>query len=422
LNLRRLILYKTGSGLILIAVIILGAMSIIAPVDVEGSEFRFQPSMTLSEEYNDNVFLTTENRSADYITAIAPSLSMVYLAPKWDWNVSYNYNLNYYARRTRSDDTSQSLSLLNKNRIISDVLFLDLSDRYSRVSLDVLRDFTQESNFVNQSDMNYLTINPYLVVKPLSKMTVTTGYIYTDTWYKDPIAIGRTDQVSYVDIRQDISPRSALLAGARHTLDINAVEGYTEDDLYLGLYHDFGEDSVVTAKVGKTWTDFEITGRTTAVFWEGTITQKWPTVTVTYETGVRLIPDPLLNLRREDRYLVTISKDFERTSLMVSGGLIEYREAHHNNLENTSYRLTGVLSHAITTKSRMLLNLNTERLDDNQAGTSTERYLAGVRLEHQATEKLTLALDYRYANAYSPDISSVNYFNNRFLVELRMVF
>jgi hypothetical protein len=422
LNLRTLIIYKTGSILISIAVIILGAMTIIAPADVEGAEFRFQPGITLSEEYNDNVFLTTENRSDDYITAIAPSLSIVYLAPSWDWNVSYNYNLNYYAKKTRSDDSSQSLNLANKNRIISDVLFLDLSDRYSRVSLDVLRDYTQESNFVNQSDMNSLTINPYLVVTPLSRMTVTTGYIFTDTWYKDPLAIGRTDQVSYVDIRQDITPRSALLAGARHTLDINAVEGYTEDDLYLGLYHDFGGDSVVTAKAGKTWSDFEITGRTTAVFWEGTITQRWPTVTVTYETGVRLIPDPLLNLRREDRYLVTISKDFERTSLMVSGGLIEYREAHHNNLENTSYRLTGVLSHALTEKSRILLNLTTDRLDDNQAGTSTERYLADVRLEHQATEKLTLALDYRYTNAYSPDISSVNYFNNRFLVELRMVF
>jgi hypothetical protein len=393
-----------------------------APADVAGSEFRIQPGFAMSEEYNDNVLLTAGSKYDDYITRTAPSLSAVYRAPNWEWDVDYNFNYLYYAKRTTQNDSSYTLNFVNKNKIIENVLFLDVRDQYSRVSLDVTRDYTKESNFVNQSDMNLLTINPYFVLKPLSQMSLTTGYIYMDTWYKDPLAIDRTDHIGYADVRQEISPRSAMIAGVRHTLDINTVEGFTQDDLYLGQYYEYAENSTVTFKAGNTWFNFEGKGRVSQVFWEATITQRYPTVTVTYETGLRFIPDPLLNLRREDRYLATIRKDVERTSLVVSGGYIEYREAEHNNLENTSYRLTGTISHNFTTKSKLTLDLAAERLDDNQAGTSIETYRTGVRVEYLAQEMLTLALDYRYTNVYSPDNYSATYDNNRFMVELRKVF
>jgi len=413
---------KAGKALILITAIVLGAVSIGAPAYVEGSEFRIQPSILLSEEYNDNVLLTATGKSDDYITSTAPSLSLVYLAPKWDWNIDYTFNYRYYAKRTIDNRSSQTLTLSNTNRIAADVLFLEVRDQYSRVSLDVMRDFTQESNFVQQSDRNLFTINPYAVLKPLSKMTVTTGYTYMNTWYKDPLAVDRIDHIGYADVRQAISPRSALLAGIKHILHITTFVNYTQDDLYLGLYHEFSGNSSVTCKAGNSWSDFESTGRSTQVFWDATITQRFPTVAVTYETGLSFVTDPLGNRRREDRYLATVRKDVERSSLVVSGGLIEYREAIHKNLENTIYRLTGAFNHNITTKSMLTLDLTAERLDDNRTGASTERYLTGARFEYLAQDQLTLAINYRYTNVYSPDIAFGTYDNNRLIVELRKLF
>jgi opacity protein-like surface antigen len=145
-------------------------------------------------------------------------------------------------------------------------------------------------------------------------------------------------------------------------------------------------------------------------------------MTVTYETGLRFIPDPYLVLRREDRYLATLRKDVERTSLMLSGGLIEYRDVKYKHLQNTDFRLSGTISHAITTKSKMTLSLTADRLDDNQAGTSTERYLTGVRFEHMPTENITLSLDYRYTNVYSQYNYLETYDNNRFTVGFRKLF
>jgi uncharacterized protein (PEP-CTERM system associated) len=228
------VISKTRCAIISIAAIILGALPILVPLDVEGSEVRITPGIILSEEYNDNVFLATKNRSDDYITGIAPSLSLFYSAPNWDLDAAYNYNYRVFAKKTIRNESYQSLNLTNKNRIISGFFFLDVKDQYQRVSLDVIRDYTQESNFVNQTDMNQLIINPYFVLKPSSRMTVTTGYIYMDTWYKDPLAIKRKDHIGYADVTQDISLRSAIVAGVRYTSDINTVEGYTQNDLYLG--------------------------------------------------------------------------------------------------------------------------------------------------------------------------------------------
>ena len=67
------------------------------------------------------------------------------------------------------------------------------------------------------------------------------------------------------------------------------------------------------------------------------------------------------------------------------------------------------MSHAITTKSKIILDLGAERLKDYLVYTKVDRYLTGVRFEHLAAENLTLALDYRYTNVYSSDVYSDNY-------------
>lgn len=408
-----------------ILVFVLSAVSVLFPGVIEGSEFRAHTRVVLSEEYNDNVLLATKETDDDYITRVAPSLSLVYRAATWDWNLSYDYQYRYYARATLDDESTHALDLTNSSRIIKGYLFLDVKDHYKRVSLDVLRDYTQESNYVNQSDMNLLTVNPYLVVAPSSQMTVTAGYIFRDTWYKDPVAIDRTDHIGYVDLRRDLSPRTAMTAGIRHTLDLTATENYTQDDLSLGINHEYADNSTLTVKAGNSWFAFEKPGRTektSQVFWEAVLNQRFPTVTVIYETGLRYIQDPLQSQRREDRYLVTIRKDVERNSIVLSGGLMEYRNAENKHLETTRYRVMASVRHALTTRSQINLDVAAERLRDYPSGTFEERYLTGARFEQLVMEELTLALDYRFTNVYSPEVYSNNYVNNRYTVELRKVF
>ena len=413
---------RTGNALIYFMVVILCALSTMAPDHVAGAEFRVQTGIALSEEYNDNIFLVPEKMEYDYIARISPSINIIYNVPFWDWKVDYHYDYLHYDRHHITQDQTHTLNFANHTRIIDEYIFLDIRDNYARVSLDPTRDYTQESTFVNQTDRNTLTVNPYFIVRPTSQMTVTTGYSYSNIWYKDPTAIDQTEDIVYTGLQQDLSQRSHMTAGIIHTQNRNSVQDYTQDEVYLGQTYEYIENSTLSIRIGNSWFDFKGAGKTSQVYWDANFKHRYSTMTVTYETGMRFIPDPSLIVRREDRYLATVSKDVERTSLLVSGGLLEYRNITNKHLESSSYQVNGSMSHAITTKSKIILNLGAERLKDYLVYTTTDIYLTGVRFEHLAAENLTLALDYRYTNVYSPDVYSSNYVNNRFLVEIRMAF
>jgi uncharacterized protein (PEP-CTERM system associated) len=112
----------------------------------------------------------------------------------------------------------------------------------------------------------------------------------------------------------------------------------------------------------------------------------------------------------------------ERTTLEASGGVREYRIAETGNLETTSYSVRGTAGHSLSSTSKITGSLTVERLEDKVAGTAVSRYLSGVRFERVVKESFIWALDYRYTNVYSPDAFGVNYYNNRFMVELTKKF
>jgi len=138
------------------------------------ADFAVSPSIAVSEEYNDNVFVSPDRRT-DYITSLMPGIILSYNAPFWDWDLAYNFAYRYYARKSQEDDFAHSMSMHGLTRLIDDFLFLDISDNYSRVSLNIARDRTLESNFVNQSDSNNFTASPYLRFHPVPKVSMRTG-------------------------------------------------------------------------------------------------------------------------------------------------------------------------------------------------------------------------------------------------------
>ncbi len=56
------------------------------------------PSVTISEEYNDNVNLSNANRTSDFITGITPALNIIYGSATYQLAVGYNFTAEMYAR------------------------------------------------------------------------------------------------------------------------------------------------------------------------------------------------------------------------------------------------------------------------------------------------------------------------------------
>ena len=59
------------------------------------------PSFTLSEEYNDNVFLDNRNRQSDFITGFTPGIAITFERPTYRLAAGYNFTAELFARETQ---------------------------------------------------------------------------------------------------------------------------------------------------------------------------------------------------------------------------------------------------------------------------------------------------------------------------------
>jgi hypothetical protein len=406
---------------ILLASACIAVLSTCYSASAHGAEFNLQPAITISEEYTDNLFLTTTDRKDDYITRVVPSIGWTYSSALWDWEVAYAYDHRYYAKY-HVDQSLYTLNLKNHTRILGDFLLLDIQDVHARTPLSVVRDWTKESYFLNQTDTNTLIVTPYARMRTSPNSTVTTGYWYQNIWHQDPTAIDTIDHRVYATVNYDLSSILTTNIDVRYTSTEAGNDHLRKMDLFGGFDYAYAMDSKSWFKIGNSWFDFGPRGETSQVAWDAGIVQKSGKYSYSFNAKLTYVEDPFYIVRREDRYVATVNRDTERTSLGISAGRYEYRKFDSKHLENTRYELTGKISHASTQTSKIIYDVSIGRIEDNVLDQYTAIYLGGVRFEYMPSANLMVALQYRYANAYSPDVYTANYDSNRLMVEIKKTF
>ena len=406
--------------LILIVLIAVGTAGAARAADV-----KVEPAITVSEEYNDNVLLHPQNRVPDYITRIVPSVRFTYIAPMWDWDIAYAYEYRYYAREAAYEAPTQRLSLLSRTRIIQDFFFLDIKDEFSTVSLFSTRDYTVVSPYATQylTKQNIFTVNPYLVFRPTPRTELTTGYEYRNVWYDDPVAIDKSVHAGYGDLAHLLSERVTLLVSGRYEMTYTNVQDFSHLTFLIGPRVEYQDRSYGWLRIGASKFSGYDADKATRVIWDAGILYSAQSLSIRYETGRRWIDDPLRIIRREDRYILAVSREVERTSL---GGSVAYREYGNGGYSDERRYTTMVsFSHFLTERIQGLYavtNDRYERFPVISPNTTTIVYFTDIRANYIANETLTYSLSYRYTDSYSPDVYIDNYNNNRIMIEVKKIF
>ena len=64
------------------------------------------PSLTVSEEFNDNIFLSSANRRSDFITQFTPGVALAIKQPDFRIMAGYNFTAEVYARQENLDNAA----------------------------------------------------------------------------------------------------------------------------------------------------------------------------------------------------------------------------------------------------------------------------------------------------------------------------
>lgn len=412
------------------------------------AEMEFRPSLTISEEFNDNIHETAGNRRTDYITRIQPGATFRYLSPLWNWDSTYGFEYRNYARNSKGDEYNHNANLRGTVSLIENFMFVDVRDTYQRVSLDVTRDMATESSlYLNQTDENRATISPYLLWRLGEKSTLKTGYRYTDVRYWGD-GIERREHGAFADFNREITSNLSLSAGYSFTRLLSDSTDYNRHDLSGGFRYQYAEKSFLFGQIGNTWQDFD-TGRSTDyMFWNAGITHDFTLATVILETRVQNSSDPQdgtsgsggssasidpLNVSdKQTIYSGRIEKTFDRGSLSFSTVYTEYDNTANSQdsaSDKLSFNLGG--SYEILEKLSVSLSATAEHTDYRSNDSSTShyndeypyRFIGSARLSYALKDDLTLGLSYIYTtNLYDLDTTSGAEEVNRAIVEIRKIF
>jgi uncharacterized protein (PEP-CTERM system associated) len=183
------------------------------------------------------------------------------------------------------------VGLVNLTRLVEDFFFLALRDEYKRVSLDVTRNFAAQSLFVNQTDQNIGSVNPYFVLHPGIRTAANVGYTYQNIWYKDPAAIKKIDHIGYAEMVHEVTSKLSTTIGFRYTQDRNVIRDYRKATPSRAGY-EYIEGSSLYGTIGNMWVDFGNDGQETQLFWAAGLSHKLSKFSFSFETGLRYIEDP----------------------------------------------------------------------------------------------------------------------------------
>ena len=98
----------------------------------------FTPSLTVSEEYTDNLFLTEDNKESEFITIVSPGASFAVEGKRSNLELSYNPGFTFYQEYDELNSVRHSASL-SGNRQLSKRLSLSVADNFSRTEKPTTR-------------------------------------------------------------------------------------------------------------------------------------------------------------------------------------------------------------------------------------------------------------------------------------------
>ncbi|MDA8427759.1 MAG: TIGR03016 family PEP-CTERM system-associated outer membrane protein [Geobacteraceae bacterium] len=388
----------------------------------QAAEFEAHPSLAVSEEFTDNVLESNVNRVSDFITRVQPGLAMTYNAPMLTGDLTYVFDYRNYAKNNHDDEIAHALSAKANLNAVKDLLFLEVSDEYQRVSLDATRDTTKESLFVNQSDRNIVTASPYFILHPSQRMLIKTGYKFMDTRYFKSVAIDKTNHIGYLDMAYELSKRFNLTANYTFTRETADVDNYRQHQALGGFRYEYSDQSFLFAQAGNAWTRYDSGQHLNKLIWNAGITQVFNTVTCTVTTGVRYDEDPLRNIMQETFVSGIITQKLNRGSLSFSPGYSEYVLTKTNYLQTKKYGATVNGQYDFTASFSGRLGVTAERYQQPQLGSYTRRVIVDSGLSYLLARQLSLSLNYIYVDYYSPEIVTDNRHINRAIIVISKTF
>lgn len=209
------------------------------------------PSLTVSEEYDDNVLLSPTDRQSDFVTSISPGLRLTVRDPTWDVTLAASARADYYADRPELNSTTdnQSGNLAIKFRPTARFT-ASLTDTFNR-SINPAEVNTETGIITGRFRSYRNTVTPAVTyqINPLTLIGLqySLGILRSDS----PLARDSDTHEGELSAQRQLTPRTS--GTLRYTLSRFQIEASPARDVHLpriGVAHALSPTIRISAEAG----------------------------------------------------------------------------------------------------------------------------------------------------------------------------
>lgn len=144
---------------------VIGVVGLVYSVGARGGDWSITPSVSVSETFTDNANLATDDQdpNSDFITQVAPGVSVRGTGARGNLNLDYSLNQFLYHRGTRNDATNNSLAATGQVELWEQIAFIDGRASIAQV-VDQTTGPTSDSvtgQNVNRTETQAFDISPF---------------------------------------------------------------------------------------------------------------------------------------------------------------------------------------------------------------------------------------------------------------------
>lgn len=369
----------------------------------QAADFTFTPGITVNEEFTDNI---AEDRDktlgSEFITRAMPGITARYMAPFWTWDLNYKYEYRYYAREKFDNEDLHHLAARSRLNLIDEVMFIDISDTYERVSLDQSRDRVQESLRSDQSDQNTVTVSPNFVLRPTSRLVLRPGASYQNIWYKDPTAVGRNIYSGYLSSDYEITDKFSFISS--YVFALTDAEGSISrtHDLQAGIKYEYAKDSFISVQGGNSWYMSSRQDSSNPV-WTVAINYASDRYNLRASTSEKYSNNPTSDkLSLNTNYELGFDWTFNKGKIGLTSGIKRLEQMPGNFLSSISYNNTASINYEIFTDWEAKTTYTYNYIDIKESETYTTVSIFDVGLTYSYNTDTKFSLVYHNLHMYSP--------------------
>ncbi|HDH04483.1 MAG TPA: TIGR03016 family PEP-CTERM system-associated outer membrane protein [Nitrospirae bacterium] len=388
------------------------------------------PGVSVKEEYNDNIFLDVSSKEDDFITTVSPGVELEYSHGKsLDMRLDYGLNFRFYSDHSNLNDTSiretQNVEFQSQARPFNRV-FIDISDVYDRVPVDVRERFAIDNAYSNMTDRNTFSVSPYMILPLTSTISTTIGYSYSNIWHRAEEPVDSYSHSAFMTIDKRFSSKINAALKYRYLAyrpelsgDGTSVNEYDRHEGSVGIVYQATEGFRINGEVGRSQTDFQGTDNTKTTFWNIGTDYNFGSSNIGATYNYSLNDSPISGSFKSSR--IDLRLETGRVLRLIVNPY--YSSDKYINI-NRKDKITGVafnISKPLSGKVNASLDAELERQELLPEDEKVRRYSLGSSLDYRLSEGITAGIGYRY-NERDSDTGADEFQNNIVRLQAKLTF